>query len=161
MKAGSLFGAVSVAAVAAFAVVPPTAFADVIHACVQQPTGLVRIVSEGSACLPTETAMSWGTPGENIVSAYIGAQGAIISQDGSWISSVTYVPDGRYTLNLAAGTFAGAPRCAITRQETGNAGFVRIADPITTTTVYVEMVAATNTGFSNSAFYIVCMGSRT
>jgi len=52
-----------------------------------------------------------------VASAFIGSDGAIIAQDGSWVSSVFVASDGLYELTLNSATFANRPNCVANVQS--------------------------------------------
>ena len=52
-----------------------------------------------------------------VASAFIGSDGTIIAQDGSWVSSVFEASDGFYELTLNSATFANRPNCVANVQN--------------------------------------------
>jgi hypothetical protein len=52
-----------------------------------------------------------------VASAFIGSDGTIIAQDGSWVSSVFVAADGLYELTLNSTTFANRPNCVANVQS--------------------------------------------
>jgi hypothetical protein len=52
-----------------------------------------------------------------VASAFIGSDGTIIAQDGSWVSSVFEATDGLYELTLNSTTFVNRPNCVANVQS--------------------------------------------
>jgi hypothetical protein len=52
-----------------------------------------------------------------VASAFIGSDGTIIAQDGSWVSSVFVATDGLYELTLNSTTFVNRPNCVANVQS--------------------------------------------
>lgn len=88
---------------------------------------------------------------------------SILSQGGSWVSSVSYNATGDYTVNIIPGTFSGAPTCTVTCEASaapnarvcGQNGFA------TTSTVPISMsVPYVNTSANGVGFSVICMGPK-
>jgi hypothetical protein len=65
----------SVMGIVGVAVAQSSSSGDVIHACYQTANGQLRIVSEGSDCRPSETAISWNADGPQGQPGPQGAEG--------------------------------------------------------------------------------------
>lgn len=87
-----------------------------------------------------------------------GGSCAIVSQSGSWISSVADPGTGQCTMNLTAGHFSAAPTCVAV--ATGSP-VIGIQVSASSTSAVTTRTFATNSGAdTDTAFNILCMGPR-
>lgn len=102
-----------------------------------------------------------GTGGLLVASASINSNGLINHSDGGFVSSVTYVDPGRYTLNFVPGTFSSKPSCVPTAVSVG-AGFSAEAAPdgASADSFAFIVFATSNDSLSNIDFNVVCVGNR-
>lgn len=69
---------------------PPSQNSDTIKACVKKNNGQLRVVSAGTNCLPSETAISWNAAGSQGSSGVVstgtisGAVGAVAGNSTAW-----------------------------------------------------------------------------
>ena len=88
-----------------------------------------------------------------LASAYVDEFGNVLSQDGTWISSVNFDGNGNYILYFASGIFSAAPNCTVTLDNRNNGG-VR-AFRSSTASIQIQL-----DGLSASAFQIICVGAK-
>lgn len=86
----------------------------------------------------------------------------IASQSGSWVSSVSRVGAGAYTVNITAGEFSVAPTCTCSGKSMGFWPVACAVSSVTTSGVTVETFGATSGSnvLNDSAVHIICMGPR-
>jgi hypothetical protein len=85
----------------------------------------------------------------------------IYNQSGSWVTSVTRVNTGRYTLNFSSGTFSVAPSCTISSANIGNKPLACDADLGTTSSININCLNNTSSAYDlDAAANVICMGPR-
>ena len=98
--------------------------ADVIHTCVKDVNGQLRVVAEGDMCEPSEHPVQWGTAGPvgppgpaglHVVAGIITADGHIAFGEpfGGSDFTVAHPSPGLYTIDIAPDVFPGL-RCPVT-----------------------------------------------
>jgi hypothetical protein len=94
-----------------------------------------------------------------IASARIDGTGtpSIVSQDGTWIDSITDTGVGDWSLVLTAGTFSATAHCTVSPVGSGNC---MRADPTTTTNVDIDNSVCTTGAAGDVEFNIICVGAK-
>jgi hypothetical protein len=136
------------------------ASAQVINACVQRTTGLVRIVAGPSDCRPSESPLSWNQTAHNdVMSAHIGETGGILSENGAWLDSAS-VAFPYYTLTFKTGVFSGPPHCVVTPVDNLFDAVTAQIEGSTPSATFLLVVIRHDTGVflepTTSDFYIFC-----
>lgn len=89
---------------------------------------------------------------------------AIVSQSGSWISSIGNISTGACTVTIAAGIFSAAPSCFMTADnQNGTIAFGAQANVVSSTSVIVTGAynsAGTTTTTTSWTPHLLCMGPR-
>jgi hypothetical protein len=91
-----------------------------------------------------------------VASAFIGSDGTIIAQDGSWVSSVFVAPDGLYELTLNSATFANRPNCVANVQSIELPAFANAVSTGAPNFLYVATWQSGNPTPEN--FDLICEG---
>lgn len=86
---------------------------------------------------------------------------AIADKSGPWLTSITWVSAGRYTVNFAAGQFSAPPfcKCESYNAGTGQPNCRGYSAPTTTTWDIYDYNTANGTA-GNDSFGIMCFGHR-
>ena len=82
----------------------------------------------------------------------------ISDQSGSWVSSVTRAAIGQYNVNFVAGTFSATPTCI--PNSTSNSQYNCSIYSASSTSVLVVCIDVVTTSGYDSAFNLICMGTR-
>lgn len=120
---------------------------------VPAPLLVNSVVSSHAGVARTEAAC-FGTTNCNTICS---ASPCFVSQEGSWISSVTRASAGVYTVNFVAGTFSSEPRCSL-QNRTGNRRFYGVNSHSASS---ISIAADDSAGTpADTAFSILCTGPR-
>jgi hypothetical protein len=84
----------------------------------------------------------------------------IISQSGSWISSVTRSGTGQYLVNIAAGTFSSAPNCTIQGDRVGSGPAVANIYSASTSQLGISSITPNTLAVADSYLSLICMGQN-
>lgn len=106
------------------------------------------------------SVLSYG-PTERVERAKVTCSGSssIVSQSGTWLSSVGNVSSGTCAYTIAAGIFSGEPACHF--QEIAGAGaFYFHTAAATTTSLSIRGVTDSGTNITAATGYLLCMGPR-
>lgn len=101
---------------------------------------------------------------EQVTRVYVDAAGTIVSQSGSWVSSATLDATGKYTLNVAAGTFSATPTC-VCSVNIANASSTAPTCKMDATSPSATVLHVTTAGtgsatLSSLDFNVLCMGPK-
>lgn len=133
------------------------------------PTGSAAIqwtIIELDAAMPTPLLINTVTSNstglervERVAVTYSGGSTpTVVSQSGSWVSSITIIGTGDFRLNIASGEFSAAPSCVCLKLDVNsNGGFCGTPNSFTSTTAEFRVRSAAN-ALENDDTYIICMG---
>jgi hypothetical protein len=136
--------------------------------------GVVTLVSTGSAWTIKDQKAFPGSVTSNtsglervervrVASSCTSTPCTITDQSGSWVSSISRISLGQYTVNFAAGEFSGAPTCFLNMSTTNCAGSTcgnGYVTSVSTSSALIVIQSSNNTAFLDSAFGLLCMGPR-
>jgi hypothetical protein len=100
--------------------------------------------------------------GERIERATLNCDGAssILTQSGSWVSSIGNIAAGACIITLPSGKFGAAPTCSISDLTVGNPGNVLAVQATSATSITVDCDSTTGTDCTSFDFNLLCMGAK-
>jgi hypothetical protein len=121
------------------------------------PTGTPETLS-ATGTSPVTT----GGSSERVERAVVNCDGssAIISQSGSWVSSIGNISAGACTVTLASGKFTSAPTCVASANSSSSPTVYLSAYVTSSTSVTIDCSADGTTDCSVYDANLICMGPR-
>lgn len=121
------------------------------------------VATLGPALAIPSTVATNSSNGAKLNAAQVTSTGSVISQIGSWVSSVTQNSTGNFTVSFAAGEFSSAPTCTC-MVVTGNAPNTYMCNQDNTTAASTTLMRfqcsnTSNTGV-NCNTHLICMGPK-
>lgn len=129
-------------------------------------TYCIRTVPATAAPVLVGSVTSNTSGQERVERAYVSGASTIVSQSGSWLSSVTNNSTGLRTLNIVTGEFSAAPVCTVSILESGtvtpNAWYsAKVVATTSTTMQWLTWFGSASSGTANNYdTQIICMGPR-
>lgn len=107
--------------------------------------------------IPYRLTFAGNSSGTSVCS---GSPCTIVSQSGSWVSSVTRSGAGTYQVNFSAGTFSSAPTCTCTSTGVGGNDFCSGRNAIPTTSSWSLNTLTPTPEGNDEVVMVTCIGPK-